>query len=177
VVGVTADRAGNHFQCPRCSGDAGYHFDAPFCAIDGDWLVYLGHCPRCGLVKYRSPLLRAGLACPTCLGELVLTTTWDTPHRTAPAPYFCPRCLELAEAGLRPTSRRARNAVAKMWRGDRRLYELRIHLGRFGEDPRFAQANLHRAERQHRRRRKRVASAFKAIGDDNDVVRGVGSDG
>jgi len=59
-----------------------------------------------------------------------------------------------------------------VWRGDRRVFELRIHLGRFGEDPRHASANRRQAELQQRRRGRRVVSAFKALGDECDVVQG-----
>ena len=148
MVEVSAARPGNCFQCPRCGSEATYYFDSPFCAITGDSLAYLAYCPRCGQVKYSSPLLSVDLGCPTCLGELVLTTIWDTPQRTDPGRYSCPQRLELAESGLRPTNRRGRNAASKVWRADRRLFELRIHLGRFGQDPRHAQANRRQAELQ-----------------------------
>jgi len=84
MVEVSANRPGNCFQCPRCGSEATYYFDSPFCAITGDSLAYLAYCPRCGQVKYSSPLLSVDLGCPTCLGELVLTTIWDTPQRTDP---------------------------------------------------------------------------------------------
>jgi ribosomal protein L37E len=171
-VEVSEDRPGNRFRCPRCGGEASYHFDTPFCAIDGESLVYLADCQRCGLVKYRSPLLRADLACPTCLGQLVRTTTWDTPHRADQRQYFCPYCLGLAKSGLRPANRRAERAVRKVWRSDRRLFELRIHLRRFAGHPRHQEANQRQAELLQGQRRRRVSSAFEAIGDDCDVVEG-----
>jgi hypothetical protein len=173
---MAKNRPGYWFACQRCGDTAGYHFDMPFCAIVGDSLVYLAQCQRCGQSEYRTDFHRPNLCCPACVGELAFASELSTAEDAEQWPLFCPYCSEIFQGGIRPTGKRGKKAVAKLWKVDRRLFDLRLALGRFGENPRYFDANYEQMLRHENRRRAHSRRAMEAIGDDYDAVRLAGSD-